>query len=221
MTPSSTADRILLLLKSRGPMPTAALAASLHTTTEAVRQQVHKLLEAGLVRGTVESSSGVGRPSQAWTLSASGHARFPDRHAELTRALIDTVREVFSEAGLEQLIARREDTARSAYLAACRDLPELEPRLRKLAALRDEEGYMARLEPDGTDWLLIEDHCPICAAAEACQGFCRSELEVFREVAGPAGRLRREEHLIAGARRCVYRITPVAEAAPKMRDTAV
>ena len=32
--------------------------------------------------------------------------------------------------------------------------------------------------------------------------------------------LQREEHLIAGARRCVYRITPVAAPAPKMGDTA-
>ena len=220
MTPSSTADRILLLLKSRGPTSTAALAASLQTTTEAVRQQVHKLVEAGLVRGVSEAPSGVGRPGQAWSLSASGHARFPDRHAELTRALIDTVREVFGEAGLEQLIARRESASRAAYLEACRDLQDLEPRLRKLAALRDDEGYMARLEPDGHDWLLIEDHCPICAAAETCQGFCRSELDVFREVAGPQGRLRREEHLIAGARRCVYRITPLPAPGPKMRDTA-
>lgn len=220
MTPSSTTDRILLLLKSRGPTSTAALAAALEATTEAVRQQVHKLVDAGLVRGIAEAPAGVGRPGQAWALSASGHARFPDRHAELTRTLIDTVREVFGEAGLEQLIARREQAARSAYLEACRDLPTLEPRLRKLAALRDAEGYMARLEPDGTDWLLIEDHCPICVAAESCQGFCRSELEVFREVAGPGGQWRREEHLIAGARRCVYRITPVAMAAPEMRDTA-
>lgn len=220
MTPNSTADRILLLLKSRGPTSTAVLAAALQTTTEAVRQQVHKLVEAGLVRGVSEAPSGVGRPGQAWSLSASGHARFPDRHAELTRTLIDTVREVFGEAGLEQLIARRESASRAAYLEACRDLQDLEPRLRKLAALRDDEGYMARLEPDGHDWLLIEDHCPICAAAETCQGFCRSELDVFREVAGPQGRLRREEHLIAGARRCVYRITPLPASAPKMRDTA-
>lgn len=215
MTNPSTADRILRLLKSRGPTSTAELASTLQTTTEGMRQQVNKLVEAGLVRGQAEAPSGVGRPGQAWVLTAAGHAHFPDRHAELTRSLIDTVREVFGEAGLERLIAHRESTARSAYLDACEGLGTLEPRLRKLAELRDEEGYMARLERDGGDWLLIEDHCPICAAAESCQGFCHSELDIFREVAGPGGALRREEHLIAGARRCVYRITPVA--APKLK----
>lgn len=218
MTPHSTADRILLLLKSRGPTSTAELATALQTTTEGARQQVNKLVEGGLVRGTTEAQAthpGAGRPSQAWVLTAAGHAHFPDRHAELTRSLITTVREVFGEAGLDRLIAQRENASRSAYLQACEDITELEPRLRKLAELRDEEGYMARLESDGSDWLLVEDHCPICAAAESCQGFCRSELDVFREVAGPGGALRREEHLIAGARRCVYRITPVAESGPE------
>ncbi len=218
MTTRSTADRILQLLKSHGPSSTAELASTLQTTTEGARQQVNKLVEAGLVRGTTEAQAthtGAGRPGQAWVLTAAGHAHFPDRHADLTRSLINTVRQVFGEAGLEQLISQRESTTRSAYLQACEGLDALEPRLRKLTELRDEEGYMARLEQDGSDWLLIEDHCPICAAAESCQGFCRSELDIFRDVAGPGGNLRREEHLIAGARRCVYRIKPVAAYRPE------
>ncbi len=49
MTPSATtADRILLLPAAAARCSTAALAAALQTTTEAVRQQVHKLAEAGL-----------------------------------------------------------------------------------------------------------------------------------------------------------------------------
>jgi predicted ArsR family transcriptional regulator len=65
---------------------------------------------------------------------------------------------------------------------------------------------MARAERDSRDWLLIEDHCPICVAAQACQGFCRAELELFREVLGTDAQVVREQHLLAGARRCVYRI---------------
>jgi predicted ArsR family transcriptional regulator len=56
--------------------------------------------------------------------------------------------------------------------------------------------------------LLIENHCPICAAARACQNFCRAELEVFRQALGEGAEVTREEHLLLGARRCAYRITP-------------
>ncbi|MGE8096813.1 hypothetical protein [Pseudomonas fluorescens] len=55
--------------------------------------------------------------------------------------------------------------------------------------------------------MLIENHCPICAAATACQGFCRAELNVFEQVL--QARVERVEHILMNARRCAYRITPV------------
>ena len=73
--------------------------------------------------------------------------------------------------------------------------------------LRSAEGYMAELQRDQAGFLLVENHCPICVAAKACQGFCRSELQLFRAALGPAVAVERSEHLVAGARRCAYRIT--------------
>ena len=55
--------------------------------------------------------------------------------------------------------------------------------------------------------MLIETHCPICAAAAACRGFCRSELEQFTELLAPAT-VERVEHLFSGSRQCAYRVTP-------------
>ncbi|MGZ8291117.1 MAG: helix-turn-helix transcriptional regulator, partial [Telluria sp.] len=79
-----------------------------------------------------------------------------------------------------------------------------------LAHARDAEGYMADTEvrPDGSV-LLVENHCPICAAATECQSFCRSELEIFQRVLGDGCSVERSEHLLSGARRCVYVIKPV------------
>jgi len=61
-------------------------------------------------------------------------------------------------------------------------------------------------QPDGS-LLLIENHCPICVAAKACQGFCRSELALFQETLGRDVSVARDEHIVAGARRCVYKIS--------------
>ena len=101
---------------------------------------------------------------------------------------------------------RRADNRRHyvAHLASARNTGD---RVRRLAELREREGYMARAERDGRDWLLIEDHCPICAAASACQGFCRSELMLFQDVLGPDVQVTREQHLLAGGRRCTYRVS--------------
>jgi predicted ArsR family transcriptional regulator len=67
---------------------------------------------------------------------------------------------------------------------------------------------MAEWRAEGDGFLLIENHCPICAAAAACQGFCRAELEVFQDTLGPGVAIERIDHILAGARRCAYRIVP-------------
>ena len=70
------------------------------------------------------------------------------------------------------------------------------------------QRYMARLEEVlGEGYLLVEDHCPICAAAITCQGFCSIELEVFRGLLDDGWQIERQDHLLSGARRCTYRIT--------------
>ena len=204
---ASAAERMLSQVKTRGPVSTAQLAQLLDMTPEAARQQVHKLLAAGLVAGQQEAAAGVGRPRQNWVLTEAGHRRFPDTHAQLSVQLIGSIRQLFGEAGLDRLIAQREDEVRAAYRRACTG-KTLARRLEQLAAVRSSEGYMARVERDGDAWLLVEDHCPICAAARSCQGFCRSELQLFQEIAGPGARVTREQHLLAGASRCVYRVAP-------------
>ena len=57
--------------------------------------------------------------------------------------------------------------------------------------------------------MLVEHHCPICTAATACPGFCRSELELFRDTLGPDVTVERTAHILAGDVRCAYLIRPV------------
>lgn len=212
----STAERILLRLKTRGPTATAELARELGMSSEAARQQLQKLAAEGLIASHLaDTPARAGRPRQDWELSAAGHARFPDTHAQLTVQLIGSIRQLFGESGLDKLIQQREGDMRNDYQRQCAGITSLPKRLEKLAELRSAEGYMARVEKEGRDWLLIEDHCPICAAASTCQNFCRSELQLFGELFGPQAEITREEHLPAGGRRCVYRIRRVAAEAGK------
>lgn len=198
---------MLEALKRLAPASTSALAEALQMTTEAARQQINKLAEQALVQGAMQAPTGAGRPRQLWTLTAAGQAHFPDAHAQLTVQLIGSIRKLFGEKGLDVLIADREAEARARYAQACtaKTLPQ---RLAQLAQARTLEGYMARVEPDEGGWLLIEDHCPICAAATSCQGFCRSEQVLFQEVVGDAATVERAEYLLDGGQRCVYRIAP-------------
>ena len=209
MNPMNTGDQILFLLKTRGPQTAQQLAQSLQLTSMGVRRHLEAWADKGLLL-TEDRADKVGRPARHWLLSEAGHARFPDRHGELTVQLIAQVRDLFGQAGLDRLIAAREQKSEAAYLAGMRKARTLAQRVAALAQTRNAEGYMAQVETlaDGS-FLLVENHCPICAAATACQGFCRSELALFQRTLGPGGTVQRAEHLLSGGRRCVYKITPV------------
>src|SRR5215468_2092188 len=201
------ADRFLVLLKTRGPQTAADLGKALGVTGEAARQQLVRLAAAGLVVAT-EEPRGVGRPAQVWSLTEAGNARFPDAHAELTAHLIRSIRTQLGEAVLDRLIDARAAEARAAYAAALEGADDLGERVARLAEARTREGYMAESRAEGGGYVLVENHCPICVAATACQGFCRAELDTFRDVLGPDASVERTEHIVQGDRRCAYRISP-------------
>ena len=201
--------RLLEYLKRSAPSTAADLARFLGVTEVAVRQHLQKLQEQGLVASRTGVPGGRGRPPILWSLTEESRDLFPDRHGELAIELIDAVRRTYGEEGIQELLRARGQQQtkqyRSAIPAATASLAE---RVRVLAKLRSNEGYMAeaRVEGDGS-MLLIEHHCPICDAARECQGLCSTEIDIFRRVLGRSVRVERTEHLLTGAHRCVYRIT--------------
>ena len=204
-----TPDQLLYQLKSRGPQPAATLAAACAITPMGAHKQLQALQAQGLVMSRDEVD-GPGRPKRMWTLTSAGHARFPDGHADLAVQLLRHAAAALGPGAVDKLIAERERELQARYDAAMAGLTSTAARVRRLAELRAAEGYMARAEKQGRDWLLVEDHCPICAAAASCQGFCRSELELFQRSLGAAVRVERVEHVLAGARRCAYRVSVTA-----------
>lgn len=203
------ADRVLSTLKTRGRLGIPDLAKVLDVTVEAVRQPMAKLQADGLVEAESQPT-GRGRPTQFWQLTSAGHARFPDTHAEMTVQMISAVMEVFGQQGMNQLIGAREATMRANYIEEMKGARSLKARLQRLADVRCREGYMAEVQSEKGGYLFIENHCPICTAAKTCAGFCFSELQLFSDVLGPDAEVQRIEHVLTGARRCAYRITPRA-----------
>ena len=201
-----------MALKMHGALSASTLGSQLGTSSEAARQQLLRLAEEGLVAAQ-SASAGVGRPTQLWSLTAAAQSRFPDTHAALTVQMLDIVRTQLGEAALDTIISAREAETRTAYQRAVVSADDLKSRVAALADLRSAEGYMAAWteQADGS-LLLVENHCPICAAATACQGFCRAELDIFRAVLGPEVQVERAEHIVAGGRRCSYSIKAHSDA---------
>lgn len=205
-----TRRAIVKLLKTDGPLGSAQLAERLGLTAMAVRLHLYALQGEGLVAAE-DRPSPVGRPAKFWRLTPEADRLFPEAYAELSVALIDAVQEAFGAEGMTRVLGSRCERQKSDYAKRIRPEDPLEAKLRDLARVRTEEGYMAEVRAgEGGGYLLVENHCPICAAANACQGFCSTELDLFRTVLGPGVAVERVEHIVSGDRRCAYSITPAA-----------
>lgn len=207
---SETSEELIRLLKVEGPLTTTQLTKRLGISPPAVRQHTARLMGEGLIQ-MVERRRAVGRPAHRWSLTGVGHSRFPDAHADATVRLIAAVRSALGEDALDTLLTDWYDADLQTYEGRMAGAESLAERVERLCELRTEQGYMAEVHSDATGYLFIENHCPICAAAEVCQGFCANELALFRATIGPGARIVRIEHLIGGDRRCAYRIEPDAD----------
>ena len=203
-----TRRAIVKLLKTEGPLDSARLAERLGLTAMAVRQHLYALQSENLVAAESRPVP-LGRPAKFWRLTREADRLFPEAYAELSVALIDAMQDAFGAEGLDRVLASRCARQRSDYARRIRPSDTLEKKLDELARVRTEEGYMAevRRDADGS-LLLVENHCPICAAATRCQGFCSTELDLFRSVLGPNVTVERVEHVVSGDQRCAYKVMP-------------
>lgn len=201
-----TADAVLFQLKNLGEARAETVAQRLKITVQAVRQRLDRLLAENLVE-FADQPRGRGRPRRFWSLTPQARSLFPDTHAQLTVDLIGTIRSELGEPAFARLLQKRAGGITANYRRRLGGERDMAAKLAVLAEIRSGEGYMARIEelPDG-GYLLIEDHCPICAAATACQGFCSVELDVSGLSQG--WQIERQDHLLSGAPRCTYRVVP-------------
>ena len=188
-------EKAMCILKNEGEKTLKDLAKMLGITTEGARFQLLKLSNEGYVKSE-SRAMGRGRPQQFWSLTKKGHDKFPNRHSELTLRLINKIKKEYGEDALSQIIASTAEDNLNHYRKTIEETDTLEEKVRKLAELREREGYMASFKKtDDGDFMLIENHCPICDAASLCQKFRSSELDIFQTVLGPGAQIKRTKHI--------------------------
>jgi predicted ArsR family transcriptional regulator len=203
---SKTRRAIVKLLKTEGALDSARLAQKLGVTPMAVRQHLYALQHEKMVNAE-ERPVPLGRPAKFWKLTREADRLFPDAYAELSVALLDAVGETFGPSGVDRLLQTRLARQKRDYAARIDRGAPLGKKLQQLAKVRTDEGYMAEVHPAGARaFVFLENHCPICAAATACQGLCATEIELFQSALGPGVDISRTEHIVNGERRCAYRV---------------
>ena len=208
-TPPTGRRAVLDLIQRDGPISADAMAEKLGLTAMAVRQHLYALEEEGLAT-FAEEGRPRGRPVKLWRSTAEAAGEFADSHSALAIDLIAQMKKVFGDEGMDRILKLRTAEQEKTYRAKTDAARSLKSKLDQLAKIRSAEGYMAEVRRDAEtgDWLFVENHCPICAAARLCTGLCREELALFHRVLGKDIKVERLSHILAGAGRCAYRVMP-------------
>lgn len=195
---------IVTTLKKRGEATIDELAQAAGITVSAARQHLQPLAADGLVTHR-EERTGPGRPRHRYRLTAAAETLFPKRYGELTNQLLGFVADDEVDLAFEGRRRVRTERALARLGRAA-----LDDRVRELAAILDEDGYLADCErrPDGS-WIVTEHNCAVIDVARRYGQACTSELAFIRD-ALPDADVERIAHMIAGAHVCAYQIRPKA-----------
>lgn len=192
-----------------------SLATDLGVSRTGVVQQLRALQSAQLIsRQTVRH--GVGRPRHLYDVTPDAQDLFPSNYDSLASDLLTAIDAIGGDHLVRQVLgARRRQIAQRVRSRFAERLPANAPlrdRVRELAVLQNEQGYLCAVElPDGEARTirLREHNCAIYHVAVGRSAPCEAELELFREVLGTD--VVRETHIAAGDRCCTYRVVEPAD----------
>jgi DeoR family suf operon transcriptional repressor len=204
VTPTQRA--VLYAIRRRGGITVDQLAGALDITTSGARQHLAGLTDAGLVDSTPapRAPGQRGRGELIHQLTDAADPLFPKAYGELTNQLLGYLT---AEAVDEVFDKRRDDRIESARTRLA-PRPTFADRVAELAAILDEDGYLASFESqaDGT-FLVTEHNCAIIAVAREHPHACSSEIDFIR-AALPEADVERITHRVSGAHSCTYSIGP-------------
>jgi predicted ArsR family transcriptional regulator len=156
---------------------------------------------------------GVGRPRHLYDVTPQAQRSLPANYDGLATTLLESIAAVGGDRLVDEVFdARRRllrDRIQARFANVLGPAPTLAARVRELAVIQDEAGYLCRATPlDGLEGPLElrEANCAILGAAAGHPAACRAEIALFEEVL--QAHVTRVSHIAAGDRSCTYRIEP-------------
>jgi len=160
--PNRSAYAVANAIKRSGGLAVADIAARLGMSYMGIKAQCLALEKSGYV--TARNHHGdSGRPHLVYRLTAKGQRLFPGADQTLAVSILREAQTLFGAAAAEKLLFLHFQKTAAAYASELASKSEWPERLAALAALRDADGHMARIE----DGCLVESHVPLAGLFDA------------------------------------------------------
>ncbi|GDX31578.1 hypothetical protein LBMAG15_05120 [Actinomycetes bacterium] len=179
--PGEAAERLAHSLLDVGPTTATELADRLRMTAAGIRRQLTALQEAGLVTAGDRAPYGPapaprrGRPSQVFSLTASGRAALNGTYDDLAVDVLRFVQETQGAAGVRAFAERRAKRLIQQVLPTNYD--DITGTAEEIAIALTAAGYAASIETgdQGVTVQLCQHNCPVVDAAAEFPVLCDAE----------------------------------------------
>ena len=182
---SEPKKKLLYYLKVMQHAGLEELAKAMKISRMAVHKHLALLQERGLVM-SVETTGHVGRPRMIYKLTSQSKTIFPKSYSAIATHALDFIERNMGKAAVGKVLRERQSELFEQYYKRLRNL-EFDKRVKELANIRDEEGYMAESRRERKNYgrhVLLEYNCPILHIAEKHWEACSTETELFENLLG-------------------------------------
>jgi predicted ArsR family transcriptional regulator len=196
-----TRERILFLLKKKGPLSIDDLSRQMGITPMGIRQHLISLERKGLV-DYIARRYGVGRPAFLYKLTEKADDLFPKAYHKF---ILTTLKELEKNEGrekIEEIFRWRKEKILRDNKDALSEKKNLQDRVFALKDVLEADGYLVDLDMDDNNFILKEFNCPIARVASEYREACKYELQVYRELLRKE--VTRQECIAEGSPSCTY-----------------
>jgi DeoR family suf operon transcriptional repressor len=193
---------ILLEMKKAQPLTAKELADIFGVSANAVRRHLKELEAESLIQYGREQR-GAGAPTYAYRLSRDGEALFPNQYEQ---ALTRLIGHVVDREGRDAAIAVVEEQYADLRRQLGGVVPGVTPldRLRMLAGVMEDAGFMAESSERGGKITLRVQNCALHAVANCLPEVCDTELRFLEDVLD--AQVERKTHIMSGCNACEYAV---------------
>src|SRR5919198_1665764 len=138
---SEPKKKLLYYLKVMQQAGLEELANVMKISRMAVHKHLALLQKRGLVE-SIETRGHVGRPRMVYQLTSQSKTVFPKSYSAIATHALDFIERNMGKGAVEKVLRERQNELFDQYYKRLRDL-DFDKRVKELARIRDEEGYMA------------------------------------------------------------------------------
>ena len=200
---AQTKDRIILFLKKSGGLTAEQLSKKIGITPMGIRQHLLALERKGIVNYEARKH-GIGRPIFIYKLTVKADDLFPKRYHGFALDMLKDLESLDGRAKINELLRLRKERLLKEKSALLKGAGGLAGKLKALAGMLDEEGYIMDTREDGEGFVLTSYNCPLSKVAGSYGEVCQYEHELISELLG--GNVSKLSSIQTGHDSCSFRV---------------